>query len=129
MCMCEAPLEMLRLPRRPQLASEDVCAIQPEQIARRTIPIQGCRAQDGGGLPRQSTIKVIDGSRALGCEDDIECRAQPFFGLRRQPTGNDRGIKSRDIGIEVVWDGQAEAPGQHLVIATCPDVAGCGAQE
>ncbi|MDT0683550.1 hypothetical protein RM543_12705 [Roseicyclus sp. F158] len=90
--------------------------------------ILGRGAHDGGGLTCQGTIEVVEGSWPFGWEDGLKGLAQPFLGCSRQPTGNDRWVEARDLGVEVVWYGQAEAPGQHLVIATCPDVAGFRAQ-
>lgn len=127
-CMSEAPRKMSRLPGRAEFASEDLGSIQAEQVARGPMRILGRGAQDGRGLPRQGTIEVAEGSWALGCEDGSEGLAQPFLGRRGQPTGDDRWVEARDLRIEVVRYGQAEAPGQHLVIATCADVAGLGAQ-
>ena len=127
-CMSEAPLKVSRLPGWPQLASEDFGSIQVEQVARGPMRILRLGASDGRGLPRQSIIEGVEGSWALGCEDGSEGLAQPYLGRRGQPAGNDRWVEARDLSVEVVWYGQAEAPGQHLVIATCPDVAGLGAQ-
>lgn len=127
-CMRETPLEMSRLPGRPQLASKDFGSIQAEQVARCAMRILGRGAQDGGGLPRQGRIEVAEGSWPFSCEDGSEGLAQPFLGRCGQPTGDDRWVEARDLSVEVVGYGQAEAPGQHLVIATCPDLAGLGAQ-
>lgn len=111
--MCEARLEMARLPLGAEFAPKDVRAIQAEEMALHTMRIPGRGAQDCGGLPRQGIIEGL---------------TQPYLGRCGQPAGNDRWVKARDLRIEVVWYGQAEAPGQHLVIATCQDVAGLGAQ-
>ncbi|MGE4325755.1 MAG: hypothetical protein AB7E21_06540 [Pseudodonghicola sp.] len=127
MGMCEARLEMARLPGRAEFAPKDVRAIQAEEVAFHTMRILGRGAQDCGGLPRQGIIEGVEGSWAFGCEDGSEGLAQPYLGRRGQPAGNDRWVEARDPRIEVVWYGQAEAPGKHLVIATCPDVAGLGA--
>ncbi|MAC80602.1 MAG: hypothetical protein CML66_21345 [Rhodobacteraceae bacterium] len=128
MCMREARLEMARLPLRAEFAPKDVRAIQAEEMALHTMRILGRGAQDCRGLPRQGIIEGVECSRALGCEDGSEGLAQPFPGRRGQPAGNNRWVEARDLRIEVVWYGQAEAPGQRLVIATCLDVTSCGAQ-
>lgn len=96
---------MSRLPGWPQLASEDFLAIQAEQMALRTMRIRGDRARDSGGLTRESEIKVVKGSWTLRREDGRECRAESFLGLGGQATGDDRWIKLRELGIEIVWYG------------------------
>lgn len=128
MCMREARLEMARLPRGAEFTPKDVRAIQAEEMALHTVRILRRGAQDGGGLFRQGTIEVAEGAWPFGCEDGSERLAQPFLGRRGQPARNDRWVEARDLRIEVVWYGQAEAPCQRLVIATCLDVTSCGAQ-